>query len=79
MQRKGDAGAASLKKVPTDLLKERVATELAALDEKVHLAKLEVNNQRGVAGWPAVIAALEVATHLAATHNELVARATRGR
>ena len=79
MQRKGDAGAASLKKVPTDLLKERIAEELRVLDDKVHLAKLQVNNHRYADTWPMVDEVLGIASALQRTHLELRGRATRGR
>ena len=51
---KKDAGAASLKKVPTDALKKEIRQSLGLLDSLVHVAKLEAQNRAYWvnADWP---------------------------
>ena len=77
MQRKGDAGAASLKKVPTELLMERLRSQLVALDERVHLAKLHFHNSPHAARWIPLDDAIVIAANIQATYRELRGRPDR--
>ena len=77
MQRKGDAGAASLKKVPTQLLKERLKSQLVVLDERIHLAKLHMNNSPYADRWIPLDDAIVIAANIQATYRELRGRPDR--
>jgi hypothetical protein len=77
MATKKDAGAASLKKVPTRLLREKIAEGLRILDEKVHLAKLEVNNAPYGDKWTGLDSVLLIASNVQATYREFRGRPDR--
>ncbi len=51
MKRKKDAGAASLKKRPTKQLREDIRAILGALDQQVHVARLEAQNRLDAETW----------------------------
>jgi hypothetical protein len=51
MKRKRDAGAASLKKRPTIEIRQTVRTILGALDQQVHVARLEAQNRIDPDAW----------------------------